>query len=536
MKIRDLIVESCVILDLKGTEKKDVLAEMVDALKAAGRIKDANQVLKDILARERQRSTAIRGGIAIPHASTSGASQPVMAFGRSVAGVDFNSVDEKPSTLIFLLIVPAFSIDLPLEIISRLSYILANPSVFETLTKATSVDQVLSVFDQYTNFLGDVELTEGMPTVCVAGAGAGGLAMAGHLALLGCPVRLYNRSEARINPIRDMGGIQVSGVLSGFARIPFVTTDPAQAVAGADLIMVVIPAIGHREMATRLGPFLTDGQVVLLNPGRTGGAMEFANVLREKKYPGHPIVAEAQTLLYACRDINPGSVHVFSIKNAVPVAALPAYLTPDVLALTRKSLPYFVAGDNVLKTSMDNIGSIFHPALTLLNAAWIEDTHGDFDYYLEGASPSVTSILEAMDKERVAIGAALGIGCHSAREWLYLAYGATGDNLYEAIQSNPGYIGIKAPNRLEHRYITEDVPMSLVPMASIAEQLGVKVPAIRSVIHLASLLHERDYWAEGRTVEKLGLAGMNVEQIRRTIVEGFSPGKGTENGISNPAQ
>ena len=234
--------------------------------------------------------------------------------------------------------------------------------------------------------------------------------------------------------------------------------------------------------------------------------------------------------------MNPGSVQVFSIKNAVPVAALPAYLTPDVLALTRKTLPYFVAGDNVLKTSMDNIGSIFHPALTLLNAAWIEDTHGDFEYYLEGASPSVTLILEAMDKERIAVGEALGIGCHSAREWLYLAYGATGDNLYEAIQSNPGYSGIRAPNRLEHRYITEDVPMSLVPIASIGEHLGVKVPTLKSIIHLTSLLHERDYWAEGRTVEKLGLAGMNVAQIRRAIVEGFTAEKGAGDGIPVPAK
>jgi opine dehydrogenase len=536
VRIRDLIVESCVILDLKSQEKSEVLSEMVETLKSAGRIEDTNQALKDILARERQGSTAISGGVAIPHATTSSVSQPMIVFGRSAPGVDFNSVDDKPSILIFLLLVPSFSNDLLLEIIPRLSYLLAIPSVFDAFTQAGSVDKVLSVLGEYTEYLGEVEVTEGMMKICVAGAGAGGLAMAGHLAVLGCPVRLFNRSEPRISQVRDMGGIQLSGVLSGFASIPVVTTDPERAIAGADLIMVVVPAIGHREMATLLGPYLTDGQVVLLNPGRTGGAMEFACVLREKKFAGRPIIAEAQTLLYACRDMDPGSVRVFSIKNAVPIAAFPAYLTPDVLALTRKSLPYFVAGDNVLKTSLDNFGSVFHPALTLMNAAWIEETHGDFEYYLEGASPSVTLILEAMDKERIAVGAALGIGCHSAREWLYVAYGAAGDNLYEAIQANPGYGGIKGPNRLEHRYITEDVPMSLVPIASIGQLLGVEVPTIKAVIHLTSLLHERDYWAEGRTVEKFGLAGMSVAQIRRVIVEGFPPENGGNDGTSVPAQ
>jgi len=284
--------------------------------------------------------------------------------------------------------------------------------------------------------------------------------------------------------------------------------------------MVVVPAVGHREMAALLGPHLQDGQVVILNPGRTGGALEFAAVLREKQASAYPIVAEAQTLLYASRDIDPASVRVFSVKNSVPVAALPAYLTPDVLAVTGKCLPYFVAGENVLKTGLSNIRAVFHPALTLLNAAWIEERHGDFDYYLEGASPSVAQVLEAMDGERVAVASALGIGVPTARQWLYLAYGATGKNLYEAIQANPGYIGIKAPNRLEHRYLTEDVPMSLVPMASLGDHLSVPVPAIKAFVHLASLLHQRDYWAEGRTMDRLGLRGMNVAQIRRVVEEG----------------
>ena len=233
------------------------------------------------------------------------------------------------------------------------------------------------------------------------------------------------------------------------------------------------------------------------------------------------MVAEAQSLIYACRDIHPGSVRILAVKNAVPVAALPAYLTPDVLAATNQCLPYFVAGDNVFKTSLDNIGSVFHPALTILNSAWIEERHGDFDYYLEGSSASVARVLEAVDAERVAVGAALGIGCHTAREWMYLAYGSTGKNLYEAIHANPGYIGIKAPNRLEHRYLTEDVPMSLVPIASLGEHLNVPVPTIKTLIHLASVLHQRDYWAEGRTIDKLGLAGMSVAQIRRLAVEGL---------------
>ena len=202
----------------------------------------------------------------------------------------------------------------------------------------------------------------------------------------------------------------------------------------------------------------------------------------------------------------------------MPLSALPAYLTPDVLSVVVRVLPYFTAGDNVLRTSLDNVGSIFHPAITILNAAWIEERHGEFEYYHEGASPSVPRVLEAMDKERVAVAAALGVGSMSARDWLYIAYGAVGNNLHEAIQANPGYGGIRAPNRLEHRYITEDVPMSLVPIAALGDHLKVPVPTIKAIIHLASILHHRNYWLEGRTLDKLGLAGMTVQQIRHHVI------------------
>ena len=162
-------------------------------------------------------------------------------------------------------------------------------------------------------------------------------------------------------------------------------------------------------------------------------------MLREKKTPGYPVVAEAQTLLYASRDIDPASVRIFSIKNAVPVAALPAYLTPDVLAVTNKCLPFFVAGDNVLKTGLDNIGAIFHPALTILNAAWIEERHGDFEYYLEGPARPWLQILEAMDQR--AGGGGLGAGHRGAHRARMAVLGLRGHGK-EPPRGNPGESGL----------------------------------------------------------------------------------------------
>lgn len=349
--------------------------------------------------------------------------------------------------------------------------------------------------------------------------------MAAHLRLMDFKVRLYNRSEERISPIKAAGGIELltpglEDMPHGFAQIQVVTSDISEAMNGADVLMVVVPATGHAFVAEQMAPHLVDGQIVVLNPGRTGGALEVYRIFREKGVKADVIIAEAQTFIYASRLMNPAQVRIFRVKYAIPVAALPAYRTPEVVKALRVAFPQFVPGDNVIKTSMENIGLIFHPAVTVLNAARIESTRGDFDHYIEGITPSVARVLEAMDKERVDVAEALGFRVLTAREWLYIAYHAAGRNLYEAIQANVGYQGIRAPSMLDHRYITEDVPMSLVPIASLGDMLGVPTPTIKAVIHLASVLHGRNFWAEGRTIERLGLSELSVKQIRRLILEG----------------
>jgi len=361
---------------------------------------------------------------------------------------------------------------------------------------------------------------ERKPTFAVLGAGHGGLAMAGHLALMGFPTRLWNRTPERVEHVVDRGGIDVEGVIEGFGNLELATNDVKLAINGADVIMVVVPATGHRYVATECAKHLTGDQIVVLNPGRTFGALEFMQALSEEEIPEMPTIAEAQTFIYVSRHTDFARARIMQIKNSVPLAAVPAHKTPKVLDTVRRAFPEFVAATNVLETSLDNIGAIFHPTLTLLNASRIETTHGDFEYYLEGVSPSTAKILESADSERVALGTALGVHLHTAREWLYLAYASAGRTLFDAIQGTPGYKGVRAPSTLTHRYILEDVPMSLVPMISVGKTLGVRTPTLSALVHLASSIHSRDFMAEGRTVAKLGLSGMSVKDIRMLAMMG----------------
>jgi len=346
----------------------------------------------------------------------------------------------------------------------------------------------------------------------VLGAGNGGQAMAGFLAQSGYPVRLWNRSAERLMPFFRRGRIALEGVVSGDASLELVTTDLAEAVAGADVLMVTTPATAHRSLARELAEYVEPRQLVILNPGRTGGALEVAEVLAS--YTDElPVVAEAQTLLFAARSTGKGCCHIYSVKRFVALAALPAEETGAVLAALNPIFPQFYAARNVLETGLDNMGAIFHPGVTLLNVAHIEATAGAFEYYLDGITPTVARVIGLLDGERMDVARAYGVRSRSAREWLAEAYGAEGETLFEAVRNNQGYAGIKAPPHLNHRYIREDVPTGLVPISELGRLAGVMTPTIDAMIGIASAVHGADYRSEGRNAMRMGIAGCSPVEV-----------------------
>lgn len=520
MRLASLIVPESSLLNISAHQKDEVTRLLIECL-AQSRGVDVSEAAKDIALRDRKGTMFLSSGgngVIVEHAVTGACKQLLVGIGIVSAGIEWSPIEQHLADAVIVVLGPPPTHGLYLKVLSRIARLCETEGLIGTLVQASSVHELIERISEAESPLGEMITDDGMPSFCVLGAGHGGTAMAGHLSLLGCRVNLFNRTKARIVPVQDRGGIDVRGVVSGFAPLHIVTSDPAEAVSGADVLMVVVPATGHAEMAGIVAPHIKDGQILVLNPGRTGGALEVAQVFRRRNPGVRPFIAEAQTLLYASRVTNPGQVHIFGIKNSVPLATLPAYHITDVLPMIRKALPQFVPGDNVLKTSLDNIGAVFHPAITVLNAGRIEDTHGDFEYYVQGVTPAVAAVLEAIDRERVEVANALGIRANTAREWLYLAYDAAGKTLFDAMRANTGYNGIKAPGVINHRYITEDVPTSLVPIVSIGEMLGVATPAMRAMIYLASAMHGVDYWAEGRTVDRLGIEHMSVKDIRFLVV------------------
>ena len=288
----------------------------------------------------------------------------------------------------------------------------------------------------------------------VIGAGHGGKSMAAYLALMGKEVTVYNRTFAHIEIMSKRKGIELEsypGGPHGFGEIKKATADMEEALKDAEVVMLVVPSSAHADLAVLMAPHLKDGQIVILNPGRTFGAIEYDMTRRKAGSKAKILLAEAETFIYASRADGPAQGRIFRIKEAVPLAALPATHTEKILEAISDVYPQFIDGVNVLHTGLNNMGAIFHPALTILNAGRIESTHGDFQFYIDGVTKSVATVLEALDRERVTVASALGIRARTAMEWLEMAYNVKGANLYESIHNQSGYYGIKAPSTLNHR-------------------------------------------------------------------------------------
>lgn len=143
--INNMLSENCINLDLKGTNKGQIIDELVEMLNAAGKLNDKEEYKKEILKRESQSSTGLEEGIAIPHAKTSAVKVPSIAFGLSKAGVDYDSLDGEPSKLFFMIAAPANASDTHIEVLSKLTTTLLDDDIRERLLNATSPKEVIEI-------------------------------------------------------------------------------------------------------------------------------------------------------------------------------------------------------------------------------------------------------------------------------------------------------------------------------------------------------------------------------------------------------
>ncbi len=347
---------------------------------------------------------------------------------------------------------------------------------------------------------------------CVIGAGSGGRAFAAYLSSKGQKVLLYNRSFSRINKISKKGGIKATGELQGFFPIELVTPDIKLAVNNADIIFVVTPAFAHKDIAIKVAPYLKEGQIIILNPGRTFGAVEFARNIEQIRGNIPVFIGETQTLLFTSRELKGNQVNIIKIKNTVNFSTYPDKYSDLIGDILREFFPQLNPVDDYLEVTLNNIGMLLHPAISLFNAGAM-DFGKQLKFYKDGATPQICQVLEKIEFELNEIFKKLSLRQLRFKNWAKSCYRVDATNIYDAIQNIDAYSDIIAPNHLITRYFTEDVPTGLVPISSLAKFLGIQTPTIDSIIHLSSILCGIDFMSQGRTIEKLGMENYLRERL-----------------------
>jgi opine dehydrogenase len=359
--------------------------------------------------------------------------------------------------------------------------------------------------------------------IAVLGGGNGSAAAAVDLTDQGHSVRYWRRNSQAQEALQARGNILTLKDFQGERPVEMstVTTDIAQAIAGAELIVCPTPAMAQADIARALAPHLVDGQVVFLPPGSFGSWM-MADIVRKAGNSADLSWAEAGTLPYLTRLHGPDTVAITTRATRLPTGVFPLRNADHAHDVLSRAYPAVESAGDALSGALMNAGPIIHPPLITMNAGPIEHFE-HWDIHNEGTQPSVRRVTTRLDNERIAVREALGYGAphfplsdhydNEAEEWMYgnMAH----DKLVDSGDWREHLV------LTEHRYMREDVAVGLAFLVSVADWAGVPAPTATGLLAVCSAICDADFRAEGRTLERIGLAGMGRDALQNMLREGL---------------
>jgi len=388
--------------------------------------------------------------------------------------------------------------------------------------------------------------------VAVLGGGACAQTFAAEFTLAGYRVRLYELPELAQGTLPEvlraheieLGGIQTNFKWfkrTGVARVDVVTTDISEALRGAGLVIVAIPAKGHQTFFEKMIPYLEDGQMISIFPDNFGSLM-LRNMMREKDCNVDAIIGGWSSMPYGVRIVEPGKLDCVMRTRELLGDALPSK-DGDEFFETLKGIPAFDGavelkrGDTIIGVDLSNPNPVIHVPGSILNVGAMEVSEmegtlgipkGKYSMYKYGMSPAVARVQFAFYREERKIADAMGVKMAEYRQdqffWKGSIMGVEFWGPFVDVIMPP----IVGPTSIEHRYFTEDIPVGTVMRYNLAKKFDVEAPIIEAMILLGSAICKRDFLKEGRSLKELGIEDLSREQITRYLREGARPQQSTK--------
>jgi len=356
--------------------------------------------------------------------------------------------------------------------------------------------------------------------VGIAGAGAIAYGAAAVLEQAGHRATLWSPSGARTKRLAAGEPLVATGAVEGRFR-PGVADSAAALTEGAQVILVALPAYGHKAVFDAVAPHLRDGQVVVISSHASFGALYLSRLLAERGVEV-PIVAWGTTITSG-RQPSPVEAQVNTVRSKVDLCTLPAARGAEGLACCQALFgDRFVERDGLLAIALSNLNPQNHMGIALCNMTRMERGEA-WDQGLN-VTPNVGRLLEALDRERLAIAGALGLSVRTIFEHFHLSFHVPPASVSAMNQEmHCDGRGGTGPATADSRYVTEDVPYGLAVTAKLGELTGRPAKLHRAGVEVFSALYGRDFFAENTLLGALGIDALPLAGLKRLCRGGYAP-------------
>jgi opine dehydrogenase len=354
-----------------------------------------------------------------------------------------------------------------------------------------------------------------------------GAVCAADLTLAGHEVRyaVFPEQRDQLAALRKAGGFTVEGDAkhlvskrTGFAKLAQVCDTTREALSDAKTVLIEVDMHQLEAKFSAMIPEFARGAVVHVQSHGYWPAARLTPLLR-RAGRDDVLVTEAPAPTHAAR-LEGTVVTPKGLRTGIEIATVPAARAGEALAALKRLFPDFTAASSVLKTGLENLNLIVHPAMVLPNVGAMERAKlaGEkFGFYQAGVVPSAGALGDALDAERKRVCEAYGVEHTPMAKAIEQYYGFRSNSFYEAMH-NPVYKSLPPFHAdIWREWESVDLPYAIVPCVQLAEQAGIAAPLHRAFAEILGVLLGVDPWTCGPSLADMDLAG-TPESVKRRML------------------
>ena len=361
-------------------------------------------------------------------------------------------------------------------------------------------------------------------SVVILGGDPIALAVAGRLALGGHRVVLWEAPSARASVAAP--GERPQLTLSGaggeaVATLAAATSDPFEALAAGDVLLTCAPLHPRSAFTDLLLPLVEPRHTLVLLPGSLS-SLAHAKWLRDRGRGagGLPTLVESDTAPVVSHMVAPDGVHVSAVVANTGFGVFPACRTAGTMTVLQELFPGARAHVHVAAAALAAVVPFLRAPALVMNAAAGERPRAGLSLFEDAFTPGVGRVAEALDAERLALAAALGLDLPTAAEALHAWGLGPRGNLWATVNGSLALTRTPDTDAAPEERLVDEVAFGLRPWVELADQLGVPAPVCRSLVELCVVATGADQWAPGRSLDDLGIAGMSAAALGRFLDTG----------------